>query len=67
MNETQLWGGLGVIVALIGAAVIVLDSEFTEALGHGGIGEPMVLYGIGVAIAALVTVLVVGPSVVSGR
>ena len=49
MNESQLWGGAGVLLALLGTVVIVLDSEFSEALGHGGLGEPIVLYGIGVA------------------
>jgi len=67
MNESQLWGGAGVLLALLGTVVIVLDSEFSEALGHGGLGEPIVLYGIGVAVAALVTLFIVGPSVASGR
>lgn len=64
MDEGRIWGGLGILLALAGVAIIALDNEFAEALSHGG-AEPIVLYGVGVALAALVTIAIIGPSVVS--
>jgi hypothetical protein len=55
MDEARLWGALGVLLAVVGVAIIA-----PEALGAGG---PMLYYGAGVLVAALVTVLVVVPNV----
>ena len=64
MDEGRIWGGLGILLALVGVGIIALDHEFTEALLGGGV-ELIVLYGAGVVLAALVTIAIIGPSVVS--
>ncbi|MCL9817074.1 hypothetical protein [Natronocalculus amylovorans] len=54
MNDNILWGGIGVLLAVGGAAVIGL--EMTQA-------DPLTqIYGVGVILAALLTVLIVAPS-----
>ncbi|SEO36873.1 hypothetical protein SAMN04487948_10293 [Halogranum amylolyticum] len=65
MNESLVWGGLGVLLAVVGLGIIAPDllAEFQ----HGGFGSPMVLYGIGVAAAAVLTILIVVPSVVAKK
>lgn len=60
MNESRLWGALGILLALLGFAAIA--GEFLGALGEG-LTNPMALYGIGVLVAAVLAVLIVGPSV----
>jgi hypothetical protein len=62
MEESRIWGTLGILLALVGFAVIALDSEFLAALSEGHIGDPIVLYVVGVAIAAAVTVVIIGPN-----
>lgn len=62
MEESRIWGSLGIVLALVGLAVIALDSEFLTALSEGHVGEPIVFYVVGVAIAALVTVIIIAPS-----
>jgi drug/metabolite transporter (DMT)-like permease len=67
MEESRLWGILGILLALAGLVVIVLDHKFLTALGEGHIGEPIVFYVLGVAAVAVVTIAVVGPSIVAGE
>jgi len=58
MNEYITWGGAGIVLALAGAALIA--SEIIHGIEAG---EPlMVIYGAGVVIAALTTILIVAPS-----
>ncbi|MFB6157295.1 MAG: hypothetical protein ABEJ34_05580 [Haloferacaceae archaeon] len=65
MDEQKLWGLLGILLAVAGVAVIA--PEVLHGLGGEGLGAMMLtVYGAGVAVAALVTILVVGPSVVRG-
>jgi len=54
MDENAIWGGVGVLLAIAGAAVIALEMTQADLLTQ--------LYGVGVVLAALVTVLIVGPS-----
>ena len=61
MDEARLWGGLGILLALVGLAVIAPD--VLGAAAESGLASPMVLYGIGVVVAAVVTVVVIGPSI----
>jgi hypothetical protein len=67
MDESRLWGTVGVLLALAGVGIIAQDHHLTQALTHGSIGEPIVLYGVGVAFAAVVTALVVGSSMLFGK
>jgi hypothetical protein len=67
MDESRLWGGIGILIALGGIAVMALDQEFVEDLMTGSFSEPIVFYGIGVILAALFTVLIIGPSMLSSR
>jgi hypothetical protein len=62
MEESRIWGSLGVLLAIAGFAVIALDAEFLTALSEGHVGEPIVFYVVGVAIATLVTVVIIAPS-----
>ncbi|MFB6305238.1 MAG: hypothetical protein ABEH47_08730 [Haloferacaceae archaeon] len=65
MDEKRLWGLLGVLLAVAG--VVVIAPEVAHGIGGEGLGAMMLtVYGVGVFLAALVTVLVVGPSVVRG-
>lgn len=65
MNESVIWGGLGVLLAVVGLGIIA--PELLTELQHGGVGSPMVLYGIGVAAAVVLTILIVVPSVVGEK
>jgi hypothetical protein len=67
MDESRIWGTLGILVALAGLVVIALDHEFLTALGEGHVGEPIVFYVVGVAAATVVTLLVIGPSMIAGE
>lgn len=67
MDESTLWGSLGVLIAIAGVGIIVTDHEFVEALNQGGFATPIVWYGIAVAAAALLTAVVILPSIALGR
>lgn len=54
MNENAIWGAVGVLLAVAGAAVIGLEMTQSDLLTQ--------VYGVGVILAALITVLIVGPS-----
>jgi hypothetical protein len=47
--------------------VIALDNEFLTALSEGHVGEPIVFYVVGVALAVLVTIVIIAPSMTAGR
>jgi hypothetical protein len=67
MDESRIWGSLGVLLAVVGLAVIALDNEFLTALSEGHVGEPIVFYVVGVALAVLVTIVIIAPSMTAGR
>ncbi len=67
MDESTLWGSLGVLIAIAGAAIMAQDHEFVEALSHGGFASPIVWYGVAVGVAALVTAVVIVPSMALGN
>jgi hypothetical protein len=67
MDESRIWGTLGILLALVGLVVIALDHEFLTALGEGHVGEPIVFYVVGVVAATVVTLAVIGPSMVAGE
>ena len=60
MNESTFWGGAGVLLALAAVGVMALDPGVGEALAGGNLADPVVLYTLGVAFAALVTLVAVG-------
>ena len=62
MEESRIWGTLGVLLALAGLVVIALDNEFLTALTEGHLGEPIVFYVVGVALATVVTLAVIVPN-----
>jgi hypothetical protein len=67
MEESRIWGTLGIGLALVGLIVIALDAEFLHALGEGHVGEPIVFYVVGVLAVTVVTLLVIGPSTIGGE
>lgn len=67
MNESRIWGSLGILLALAGLAVMALDQEFLTALSEGHLGEPVVLYVIGVALAALITLVIIAPNMTANE
>jgi hypothetical protein len=67
MEESRIWGALGILLALAGLVVIALDQEFLHALGEGHVGEPIVFYVLGVVAATVVTLVVIGPDTITGE
>lgn len=65
MDESLIWGGLGVLLAIGGVAIFV--PEFRHAIEEGGLGNPIAIYGVLAAVAMVVTIAVVLPSLVSDR
>ncbi|EJN60356.1 hypothetical protein SAMN04487950_2272 [Halogranum rubrum] len=65
MNESVVWGGIGVLLAIGGLGIIA--PEFLHELQTHGPGSPIALYGIGVVVAVLLTILIVVPSVIAGE
>ncbi|MGM0605370.1 MAG: hypothetical protein ACQETB_06820 [Halobacteriota archaeon] len=57
MNDDLVWGGIGVLLAIGGAIVIGLEMGQSDALTQ--------LYGVAVIAAAVLTVLVVAPSILN--
>lgn len=64
MDESRLWGGIGILLALAGVALVWHDIML---IFESGFEEPAALYGLGVAVAVVVTVLIIGPSLVGGE
>ena len=62
MEESRIWGTLGILLAIAGLAVIALDHEFLSALSEGHFSEPIVFYVVGVGVAVLVTIAIIAPS-----
>ncbi|WP_224447218.1 hypothetical protein [Haloprofundus salilacus] len=69
MDESRLWGGIGILIALGGIAIVLFypDSEFLSQLAGGHVTELTFLYGVGVILAVLFTALVIGPSMLRSR
>jgi hypothetical protein len=67
MEESRIWGALGILLALAGLVVIALDAEFLHALSEGHVGEPIVFYVVGVVAVTVVTLAVIGPSMLAGE
>ena len=65
MDESRLWGALGVVLAVAG--LVVIAPEVMHALGGGtedGLGANLLVgYGAGVALAALLATLVIIPTI----
>jgi hypothetical protein len=67
MDESATWGLLGVLLAVVGAVVIA--PEVLHVVGGGG-EDPtgtlmLTVYGAGVAVAVVVTAVVILPDVLS--
>ena len=63
MDESTLWGSMGVLIAIVGVGIIATDHEFVEALNQGGFAAPFVWYGVAVIAATLLTAAVILPSI----
>lgn len=63
MDESRLWGGIGILLALVGVALVWHDIVL---IFEHGFQDPAALYGLGVAVAAVVTALIIGPNLVRG-
>lgn len=65
MATGRLWGLLGVVLALVGLVVIApeLLAAVSEGL-HGTEGLLLGVYGGGVVLAVLVTIIIIGPNIV---
>jgi drug/metabolite transporter (DMT)-like permease len=63
MDESRIWGLLGILLALGGLAVIALDQAFLSALSEGHYSDPIVFYVVGVALAAVVTLVIIAPNI----
>lgn len=61
MVDTRVWGAIGILLTLAGAAIIVPELLHSIAEGHTYVAA----YGIATLVAAVVTLLVVGRGVVS--
>ncbi|WP_224269610.1 hypothetical protein [Haloprofundus salinisoli] len=69
MDESRLWGGIGILIGLAGIAIVLFypDSEFLSMLTEGHFTEFTFLYGVGVILAVLFTALIIGPSMLRSR
>ncbi|WP_136588735.1 hypothetical protein [Salinigranum halophilum] len=67
MEESRIWGTLGIVLAIAGLAVMALDNEFLTAITEGHVGEPIVLYVVAVAVATLVTFAIIAPSMATKK
>jgi hypothetical protein len=65
MDESVIWGGIGLLLAIGGLGIIA--PEVLHELQLHGAGSPVVLYGLGVAAAVALTVLVILPSIAANR
>lgn len=65
MDESRIWGALGVLLAIVG--LVAIAPEVLHAMGgemEDGLGATMLVgYGVGVAFAALLTVVVILPNI----
>jgi hypothetical protein len=64
MTSGRLWGALGVLLAVVGVAVIAPEivSTVTGGVGEGTGHLLFAVYGLGAVVALVVTVAVIGPS-----
>ncbi|QCJ47807.1 MULTISPECIES: hypothetical protein [Haloprofundus] len=69
MDESRLWGGIGILIGLAGIAIILFypDSEFLSMLAAGQVTEFTFLYGVGVILAVLFTTVIIAPSMLRSR
>ena len=61
MDESRLWGTLGILLAIAG--LVIIAPELTHAFGgESDLGTTILaLYGVGVVVAVLVTLAIIGP------
>ena len=67
MDESTLWGSIGVLIAIVGVAIMATDHEFVAALSEGGFATPIVWYGVAVTAAAVLAAVVILPSIALGN
>lgn len=58
MNEYMTWGGIGILLAVVGTAIIASEIQYGITAG-----EPLyVAYGVAVVLATLITIAIIVPS-----
>jgi hypothetical protein len=67
MDESRMWGGLGVLLAVVGLVVIAPELTHLVSGETHGLGTVMLaVYGTGVVVAVVVTALVIVPNLRGG-
>ena len=66
MDESTLWGSIGVLLAFVGVGILLTDHAFVQGIVQGGYTLPIVWYGVAVAAAALLAAVVILPSIAFG-
>jgi len=67
MDESRLWGGLGVVLAVVGLAIFAPElAHLASGETHGFETVMLGLYSAGVVLAAVVTALVIVPNLRGG-
>jgi hypothetical protein len=62
MEDGRLWGVLGILLAVVGLVVLAPEMLHVFGSGEGGTGAILFgVYGIGVVVAVVVTIVVIGP------
>lgn len=61
MVDTRVWGVIGILLAIVGALIIVPELQHGIAAGN----TYVIAYGVAVVAAAVVTSLIVGRGIVS--
>jgi hypothetical protein len=67
MDESRIWGGLGVILAIAGLAIFAPElTHLVSGETHGLETVMLGVYGAGVIVAVAVTALVILPNILGG-
>lgn len=67
MDESRLWGGIGVGIALLGLVLLAFDPHFVEVATRLDFSSGMFLYGVGVIVAVLLTMAIILPTLFRGN
>lgn len=66
MEESRIWGLLGLVLAVL--AVVIIAPEVLTAAGESGLSAlGLVVYGVGVVAATIVTVVIILPDLLRSR
>jgi hypothetical protein len=67
MDESRIWGGLGVVLAVVALAVFAPEvGHLVSGEAHGFEAVMLGIYSVGVVIAVVVTAIVILPNLRDG-